>query len=85
MTLHTFKMSEADAEMIFTLVDQHLFALRNWTATAVENGEFERAQVLVKDMRQYQEIYKAFNMPVVRARATRHDCPIETQHLVYSA
>jgi Na+/phosphate symporter len=85
MTMHTFKMSETHAEMIFKLVDQHTSALRNWTASAVEDGDFERAQALVKDLRRHQDIYRAFNMSAVREIAARRECPVETQHTVYIA
>lgn len=83
-TLHTFTMAEATATLVHKLVDSHMHALKNWTASAVERGELERAQELVKELRQHEKLFAAFNMPAKREIAAHTGKPLVTQHDVHT-
>jgi hypothetical protein len=57
-----YELTETEALLAFNQVSSHCQSLKNWVAQQVEHGNFERAQELVKELRQYQEIYKKLNV-----------------------
>ena len=81
-TLHSFRMTEAKAALVHKLVDEHCQALKNWIASAVEQGELVRAGNLVRELREYQELYAAFNMPAKHEIARHSDKPLVYEHFV---
>jgi hypothetical protein len=78
--MHTFKMTEAQAELIFKMADQHVKALKNWTVSAVERGDIEAAQKLAAEIRAHQAIFAGFNVQAKREIAlhTGRDMQIST-------
>jgi hypothetical protein len=74
----TFDMSENQANMIFKQVSSHIAALKNWTASAVERGDFVRAQSLVAECREYERLYAAFNIEAKREYAEHSGKKLET-------
>lgn len=80
MTLHTFEMTEAQAEMIHARVGSHMQALKNWSASAVEQGDLPRAQKLVAELRAHEVLYAVFNMPAKHDIAKGSGKPLETTH-----
>jgi hypothetical protein len=82
MTMHSFHMTEDQAMMIHAQVGSHMSALKNWIASAVEQGDLERAQHLVTDLRAYEKLYSAFNMPAKHDIAKHSGKPLETEHTV---
>lgn len=77
MSAFTFTMSEEQARAIHKLVASHNSALKNWTATAVENGDLARAQELVKELRAHQALFAAFNMDAKHEIALHRGLPVE--------
>jgi hypothetical protein len=79
-TVHTFKMTEAQAEMLFELVISQLTSLKNWTVSAVEEGNFERAQKLAADVRKHQDLFRGFNIRSMREVSEVRETPMPTTH-----
>lgn len=82
MTIHTFKMTEAHAERVHALVSSHMQAIKNWTASAVETGDFEYAQKLVRDLREHEKLFAAFNMTAKHTIADHTGKELVTVHSV---
>lgn len=57
-----YKLTEDQAVLVHTVVSSHCQALKNWTASAVERGEFDRAQGLVKELRHYETLFALTNV-----------------------
>lgn len=57
----TFSLGHDEADRIFALIESHTASLKNWIASAIEAGNVEYAQKLVKELRQHQELYATFN------------------------
>lgn len=77
-----YNMSQRQAELIFAQVASHIGALKNWTASAVERGELERAQTLVGELREYEKLYAAFNIEAKFFIARNTDKPVETDVII---
>lgn len=73
-TFH-YTMSEADAQNIHVVVRSHCEALKNHIASNVESGNNDRALKLVKELRDYQRLFAAFNIEAKKeiAQATGND------------
>jgi hypothetical protein len=56
----TVTISREQNKMVRKQLEDHTFAIKNWIASAVEAGEFERAKELVKELRAYQEMFHTF-------------------------
>ena len=54
-------LSKSETQMLFNQVSDHCKALKNWIATAVESEEYDRARVLVTELREYQSLYSKLN------------------------
>jgi hypothetical protein len=79
-TTHTFKMDEAQANLIHKLAAGEAGALKNFIASAVECGDFERAQGLVCELRAVQSVFAQFNMGAKRTTAEATGKPLATEH-----
>lgn len=77
-----FRMSDKQAETIFSLIDSQIQSKKNWLTTAVEMDEIDTAKKLAKDIRELQDLFAAFNMPAKRMIAERRGIPIDTDILV---
>lgn len=77
---HTFKINEGQAEMIFKQIEAHCHALKNHIATAVQSGEFDRAQELVTELRQHEALFACFNMEGKRSVAVFQRRDVLTEH-----
>lgn len=75
--MFTFNMSEAQARNVHKVISSHCQALKNWTASAVEDGKLEYAQKLVKELREYQALFAAFNMDAKHEIAKARELPVE--------
>jgi hypothetical protein len=62
MTTFNYAMSEEQARRIHKLAESEMFALKNHTAMYVEQGNLEKAQECVKELRAQQAIFAAFNI-----------------------
>lgn len=82
MTDHTFTMTEAKAELVHAVVSDRCQSIKNWMAGAVESGDLEYAQRLVKQLRDYETLFAAFNMPAKHQIADGSKKPLETNHRV---
>lgn len=82
MTQHTFTMSEEQAKRVFAVIESQCGALKNWTCTAVEQGDMIRANSHVEELRAYQAIFAAFNMPAKHAFADVTGKALVTSHTV---
>jgi hypothetical protein len=60
--IHTFRMTEAKADLLHKIIDSHMGSLKNWIVGAVESGNLPYAQALAIELREYQTLYAAFNM-----------------------
>jgi hypothetical protein len=78
--MHTFKLTFDQAVLVPQVVDSHMQALKNWTASAVENGNLERAQRLVKELREYERLYAAFNVKSKQETARHLGKPMSVEH-----
>ena len=78
--MHTFKMTEAQAELLFKVVKDQTSALKNWACSATESGKIEYAQELIKELREYEALYALFNMPAKRDIAKHTGKAMETEH-----
>lgn len=83
-TMHTFTMTEAKAELVHKLANSHMGALKNWIASAVEDGKLEYAQKLVAELREHEALFAAFNMAAKHTIAECTGNPLETAHTVRS-
>lgn len=79
---HTFTMTERQAELVHSVIASHTQALKNWTASAVERRDMGRAVELVKELREYEALFAAFNMQAKRDIAEGRGVPIEQNHIV---
>lgn len=82
---HTFTMNEAQARLVHQLADQQCRALKNWIASAVEDGDLHRAQLLCRDLRAHQALFAAFNMDAKHTIAEGTGKPVKTAHAVRAA
>ena len=82
MTFHTFSMTEEKADMVHKLVSSHIQALQNWTASAVERGDLIGAQELVRQQRDHETLFAAFNMPAKHTIAKHSEKELKTEHVV---
>lgn len=57
-----YGLTERQAALAFQQIDSHCKALHNWIASAVEKGDMERATMLVKQLREHQELYAVLNV-----------------------
>jgi hypothetical protein len=64
MTSRTYTLTAEEALLLFSLVRNHNMTLKNWTASAVEDDDFERAKTLTKELRQYERLYSKLNVEV---------------------
>lgn len=80
--MHTFQMTEAKAVLVHNVVSSHMAALKNWTASKVERGDLDGAQKLVAELREYEALFAAFNMPAKHDIANATGKPLETAHTV---
>jgi hypothetical protein len=60
-TFEEFKFHPDDTDRLFKLVEDDCAAHKNWIASAVEAGDFERAQRLVKALRNVQNLFATLN------------------------
>lgn len=79
---HTFTMNEHKATLVFNVVKSHIAALKNWTASAVETGDIEKAQGLVNDLREYEKLFAAFNIHAKHEIAEYTGKPVKTDHVI---
>ena len=49
-------LNDTDATRLLKLVEAEEAAYKNWIATAVENGEHDRAKALVTELRELQTL-----------------------------
>jgi hypothetical protein len=61
-TNRKYELTEAQATLVHTVVSSHCQALKNWMASAVEEGDTDRARRLVKELRQYEELFAKTNV-----------------------
>lgn len=78
--VHNFKLTVAEAEIIHDLVKDRIAAQHNWIATAVENGNTDKATAMVKELRDYQMLFATFNMKSKRDTAEFTGKPMPTEH-----
>lgn len=78
MQRFVYNMSERQAQLIHAQVASHMQALQNWTVSAVERGEWDRAKGLVEEYREYERLYAAFNVDAKRQTADYTGKPLET-------
>lgn len=57
-----YELTEREAELAFKQVSDHCSALKNWMASAVERGDIDAAQELVKELREHQDLYAKLNV-----------------------
>jgi hypothetical protein len=57
-----YQLSESEALLAFRQVSSHIQALKNYIATHVESSNMEGAQVLVKELREYEQLYGKLNV-----------------------
>lgn len=50
-------LTEGQTAIVHRIFGEHIYALKNWIATAVENGDTEKAQEYVRELRECQIIY----------------------------
>lgn len=74
--MFTFEMNEAQAHRVFSTVKDRTAALKNWIVSNVESGNFEKAQELATELRQYQKLYAAFNIESKKATSEQLGKPI---------
>lgn len=82
MTQFTFHMSEEQAQRVHDLASSHLFALKNWIASAVECGKDDRAREMVGELRAYEAIFAGFNVKSARDIAEHTGKPLEVTRTV---
>jgi hypothetical protein len=58
----TFTMPEHQAERIHKMADERAQTMKNHICSAVERGDFERAQSLIKDLNEYRALFATFNI-----------------------
>lgn len=61
-----YELTEQQAELAFNTVRDHCHAIKNWIASAVENNDPDRAKDLVKQLREYEGLYKTLNVSAHR-------------------
>lgn len=61
-----YRLTDADAEIIHGLIADRLSATKNWTLSAVEDGDLAKAQDLARKARDLQDLYATFNVKVRR-------------------
>lgn len=61
-TARRYDLNRTDALTIHALLRSEIATHHNWIASAVERSEIERAQKLVKDMRNLQRIAAGLNV-----------------------
>ena len=47
-------------KMVRKQIEGHCFALKNWIASAVEVGDFDRAKQLTKELRDHEAMFHIF-------------------------
>lgn len=82
---HTFRMSRQQAELVFKVIASHRAALKNWTMSSVAHGDFDKAQEYAREDREYNELYKAFNVVVDAEIREVTGLPRKTEHQVHAA
>ena len=65
-----FRMTEDQAILIHDTMRDTIAAHKNWIASAVESGDLERAQRLVRELRKREALAASFN---VRAKIDTAD------------
>lgn len=79
MTQFTFIMSEAQARRLHKLIDSQCGALKNYTASAVEEGDLITAQEHVVELRACQALYAATNIDAKYTIAKGSNTPLQTE------
>lgn len=82
MTDHTFIMSEKQAKLVHQVVASHMAALKNWIVSAVERGDLAKAQILAQELREFGNLFAAFNMDAKYQIAEITGNPVEIAHVV---
>lgn len=59
--LATYRLNRDQSAKVHQQISSHCEALKNWMASAVEAGEQDRAKELVRELRQYQDLFAMFN------------------------
>lgn len=80
--MHTFTMTLEQAKLIHAMTADRMAALKNWTATAVEQGDLAYAQTLVADLRKHEAIFAGFNMKSKEDLATSTGKPMPQAHIL---
>lgn len=66
-----YTVTPDEALALHKLVDDHMFALKNWMAMYVENGNLAKAQELCKELRFHERMFAKLNVKVHREIAAR--------------
>lgn len=77
MEAFQFIMSDKQATNVHKLVASHIAALKNYIASAVEDGKLERAKRHVAELREYEALFAAFNITAKYEIAEFTSKPIE--------
>lgn len=60
--MREYRLTEKEATMAFRQVASHCAALKNWIVTAIEMLDYDKAQSLVAELREYQALYGKLNV-----------------------
>lgn len=64
MTVVNVPLNAAELETLIKLLDGEISAHKNWIAGRVEDGNFDRAVELTRDMRRLEDIRFTFKGPL---------------------
>jgi hypothetical protein len=74
----TFTMPQSQAERIHKLVTREIGARKNWKASAVERGDYEKAHQHGDEIRCLESLSSAFNVEAKHLIARCRGLPLET-------
>jgi hypothetical protein len=73
----TFVMPDKQANNVHKVVASHIAALKNYIASAAEDGKLERAKRYVAELREYEALFAAFNVTAKYEIAEFSKKPVE--------
>ena len=77
MNAFQFIMSDTQATNVHKLVASHIAALKNYIASAVEEDKLDRAKKYTAELREYEALFAAFNIPAKYEIAEFTGKPVE--------
>jgi hypothetical protein len=60
--MRSYELTQREAELAFAQIASHSQALKNWMASAVERGDFDKARELVIQLREHEALYAKLNV-----------------------